>query len=117
MPLTITPDQEPETPAPVEQPAATEPQLDVKTPAPVEQPGATEPQPDVNRDTETFMVVLPLRYAYWLRHRADLFGDKPEAHVERILREYKAQYDQSPASTGRLAPPEKGETAVTFRRQ
>jgi hypothetical protein len=99
MPLTITPDQEPEAPAPVEQPEATEPQL------------------DVNPDTETFMVVLPLRYAYWLRHRADLFGDKPEAHVERILREYKAQYDQSPASTGRLAPPEKGETAVTFRRQ
>jgi hypothetical protein len=99
MPLTITPDQEPEAPAPVEQPAAPEPQL------------------DVNPDTETFMVVLPLRYAYWLRHRADLFGDKPEAHVERILREYKAQYDQSPASTGRLAPPEKGETAVTFRRQ
>jgi hypothetical protein len=99
MPLTITPDQEPEAPAPVELPAAPEPQL------------------DVNRDTETFMVVLPLRYAYWLRHRADLFGDKPEAHVERILREYKAQYDQSPAGMGRLAPPEKGETAVTFRRQ
>jgi hypothetical protein len=93
MPLTITPDQEPEAPAPVEQPT----------------------QPEPNLDTETFVVALPLRYAFWLRHRAKLFGDAPEAHVERILREYKAQHDQSAASLGRQAPPEKGETAVTFR--
>ncbi len=89
MPLTITPDQEPETPAPETQPAVPE--------------------------TETFMVALPLRYAVWLRRRASLFGDTAEGHVERILREYKAQHDQSAASMGRQAPPEVGETAVTFR--
>jgi hypothetical protein len=94
MPLTLTPDHEPETPA---------------------APAAPKTQPEPNLDTEIFSVALPLRYAFWLRRRASLYGDTPEGHVERILREYKAQHDQSAASMGRQAPPEVGESAVTFR--
>ena len=87
MPLTITPDQEIDTDVAV-------------TDAP---------------ETERFTITLPIRFAAWLHRRASLHGDTAEGHVERILREYKAQYDTSGANNARQVPPEKGETAITFR--
>ena len=65
-------------------------------------------------DTVAVTVTLDPRYWLYLSQRAGMFGDTPEAHLYRILREFRAYHDRHRPDQ-QPAPLEPGAGAMTRR--